>query len=314
MTGVDPPGVTDGPAAAGLVPERAVDERSLTGRLFEGLGTPPHPGVLVLHGSGGGGGYERQYARLLAHHGYTVCCPTYFGASGTPDGLARVPLELFDRAADWLRARPSVDGDRIGVVGFSRGGEATLLAGATLDGIGAVVGYGASSYVFQAPTWMDGVDGVYSAWTDAGEPLPYVQIDDPDGDPPSDFAATLDAEDACCRAVERTPAERLDRATIDVERVDGPVLLVSGGADEVWPAPTLADVAVDRLDAHDHPWSFRHLVYPDAGHAIRVPYVPEGEEPASLHEYGGTHGANARAAADAWPAALETLRRGLRDD
>jgi hypothetical protein len=86
------------------------------------------------------------------------------------------------------------------------------------------------------------------------------------------------------------------------------------GADAIWPSTELAGVAADRLDARDHPWSHEHLVYPDAGHAIRTPYRFEaGDAPTGEHRLGGTHRANARAAADAWRGALDYLRSGLDD-
>lgn len=55
-----------------FVASRAVSEGDLVGQLYEGVGSGPHSGVLVLHGAGGGGGYEREYGRLLADHGYAV--------------------------------------------------------------------------------------------------------------------------------------------------------------------------------------------------------------------------------------------------
>jgi hypothetical protein len=36
----------------------------------------------------------------------------------------------------------------------------------------------------------------------------------------------------------------------------------------------LADIAFHRLQAHHHPFAFRHLRYPGAGHMILVPYWP----------------------------------------
>jgi len=104
----------------------------------------------------------------------------------------------------------------------------------------------------------------------------------------------------------------LEAATIPVENVEGPVLLLSGGEDTVWPAAEFADRALDRLESHDHEWPVEHRHYPDAGHAIRVPYRFYGEDPhEETHQFGGTNAANASASADAWNSTLRYLADGL---
>lgn len=298
-----------------FVRARDVNCDGVTGRLFEGLGPGPHHGVLVLHGSGGGGGYEQDYARLLAQHGYTALCVEYFGVPGTPDALERVPLSHFQRAIEWLTARPTVAGERVGVVGFSRGGEAALLVGAHCQQVSTVVGYVPSGYVFPAPTWMDGVEQEGPAWLLDDEPVPYLPVERAVEVSPSgiDDVVAGDVDPSAC-AVRHATTNELERATIPVERIDGPVLVVTGEEDTIWPATELAEVAIGRLAAHDHPWPFGHLAYPDAGHAIRVPYrFTDTDDPGAEHRLGGTKAANAHAAADAWQTVLDYLQHGLRN-
>lgn len=298
-----------------FVSTRTVDRDDLTGRIFEGVGASRTYGVLVLHGSGGGGGYEQEYARRVARHGYTAFCVEYFGSPGTPEALAEIPLSYFDRAIEWLTDQPEVESDRVGVVGFSRGGEVALLVGSYLDRVGTVVGYVPSGYVFPAPTWMSGVEEEGPAWTFEGEPIPYIPVDPVvESDQSGLDAALRTDEHASSIALDHaTPAE-IERATIPVERIDGPVLLVSGGKDTIWSSSDLADVAIERLTDHGHSWSYDHRSYPAAGHAIRTPYRFDAtDDPAAEHSLGGTYGANARASADAWLATLDYLRRGLRN-
>lgn len=298
-----------------FVQTRDVTQNGVTGRLFEGLGEGPHHGVLVLHGSGGGGGYEQDYARLLARHGYAAFCVEYFGATGTPDALERVPLSYFERAIEWLTERPTTASDRVGVVGFSRGGEAALLVGAHCERVGAVVGYVPSGYAFPAPTWMEGIEEEGPAWLRDGEPVPYLPVEGVADVDMAGFEDVVTADvDASTLAVERASTAELDRATIPVERIDGPVLVVTGEEDTIWPATELSQVVIESLDDHDHPWPFRHLAYADAGHAIRVPYrFTEADDLTAEHDLGGSNAGNARAAADAWRTVLDYLGRGLRE-
>ena len=50
------------------------------------------------------------------------------------------------------------------------------------------------------------------------------------------------------------------RAAIPVERINGPVLLVSATRDEVWPSKEMADAMMRRLQAHGFPHHAEHLV------------------------------------------------------
>jgi pimeloyl-ACP methyl ester carboxylesterase len=220
------------PVTAVSVSTRRIARDDCHGRLFASVGPGPSPGVLVLHGSGGPGGYEEDYARHLAHHGYTALSLAYFDAPGVPDALDRVPLATSSRGIDVLLDAPETDGERVGVVGFSRGVEAALLTGVHDDRVGAAMGSVGSGSVFTAPTWMDGVDAERAAWTRDGEPVPYVPVEGTGSDEDEDFddvATPSGGPRPFAAASEAT----LDAATLPVERVDGPVLLVSGGADAI---------------------------------------------------------------------------------
>ena len=284
----------------------AVRTETVNGRLFQGLGKNPRPGVLVLHGGGGARGYEQTYAAMLAEHGYTALCVEYFGAPGVRDVLLEVPLEEFGRAADWLLDRPGVRGEQVGVVGFSRGGEASLVVGSTFDTVGVVVSYVPSCYVWPAPSWMDGVGEDMPSWTLAGDALPHLPIDryvyEKDD---IEEALGVNEPNAPTLAIERSTEQERNRATIPVEDIDGPVLFVSGEQDTVWPSASLAERARERLDRYDHHYQFDHLSFPRAGHAIRVPYRFDGESDGmETHSFGGTHEANAHASAVAWQKTL----------
>jgi len=117
-------------------------------------------------------------------------------------------------------------------------------------------------------------------------------------------------------------ARAVERATIPVEKIRGPVQLVSGCDDQMWPSPDLADIALRRLEAHRHPFPFRHLSYPEAGHMILVPYWPlpelrvltlgvEGLSDYTLAQ-GGTAKADAAAGIDAWRDLLAFLAGAIK--
>jgi hypothetical protein len=106
------------------------------------------------------------------------------------------------------------------------------------------------------------------------------------------------------------------RAAIPVERIQGPVLLISGKDDQMWPSALMAERVMERLAAHGHPYRDAHLCYEDAGHAIGIPYMPA--MPARPHPVtgltyamGGTRAGTAFASADSWPRVLAFLAESL---
>jgi dienelactone hydrolase len=273
--------------------------------------------VLLLGGSEGG--LHETDAQVLAGHGFTVLALAYFGMPGLPPGLTDIPLEYFGRGLDLLARQPGA-GQRLGVTGGSRGGEAALLAAAHDDRVGAVVSVAGSGLVTQGIDYrrgalLDILAHPAGSWTWRGQPLPYL---------PYAVTAALRDRVAAGRPVPLglayppVPGHRagLDRVSIPVERIQGAVLLLSGGQDGMWPGAAYSQVAVDRLAQARHPYPFEHVIYADAGHAIAGP--PAGPlttttspGPGVTLELGGTPAATTAARARAWQATVGFLREHL---
>jgi dienelactone hydrolase len=102
---------------------------------------------------------------------------------------------------------------------------------------------------------------------------------------------------------------------IPVERLDGPILLLAGDDDKVWPSARFVQELTDRLDAHHFGHAHQALVYPQAGHGVGTfPFQPAGTTlihpvTGGLIASGGTRPANAAARRDGWPKVLEFLAR-----
>lgn len=122
-----------------------ISENGLVGYFFSPNTEGQNPGLIVLGGSDGGG--DIPMAALLASRGYATLALYYFGNSSLPPDLSEIPLEYFEVAIAWLKSQEGVNGNEIGVIGTSRGGELALLLGATFPEVKAVVGYVASGVV-----------------------------------------------------------------------------------------------------------------------------------------------------------------------
>lgn len=295
------------------VTSRTVLERGLVGKMYEPAGLTSAPAVLVVGGSGGGLTWSQEMAALLASHGFPALALAYFAAPGLPPILDRIPLEYFGTALEWLAAQPGVDANRLGVTGVSRGGELALLLGATFPAIRAVVGYAPSGIL-----WPAFPASGHGAWTLGGQELPFastVATDEWD-QPLAEVQPRRNSFDWYRLPLEN--AGHAEKATIPVERINGPILMISGTADALWPATELAEIAARRLRQKGFAHPFEHLRYDNAGHNIAWPHAPttmsRSVHPVSgeLMEMGGTPRGNADARSHSWPKMLAFLNKALR--
>jgi dienelactone hydrolase len=291
-----------------------VREDGVYGTGYVHPGAARRAGVIVLGGSEGG--TPEAQAALLASHGFETLALGYFNAGPLPKALVNVPLEDVEKGVAWLTRRPGVDPSRIGILAGSKGAEMALLAASRFMSLRAVVALKPSSVVFAGLFYGQSDAPAPSSWSYGGVPLPYVN-----GVVPDDVKKTIAADEDAQRPRAFMPqylariqrATNLDAAAIPVERINGPVLLISGDDDQLWPSSYMADAIVTRLRAHNHPYRDQWLHYAHAGHAIGIAYEPAMESAASRFlNLGGTPEGNAAASADAWPRAVAFLRDALK--
>ncbi|AKM29669.1 palmitoyl-CoA hydrolase [Pandoraea faecigallinarum] len=303
--------------AADGVTRRDVREDGLAGTLYLPPGDGPHPAVMVLNGSGGG--INEPRAALYASRGYAAFALGYFKGPGLPDYISNTPLEYFKRGMDWLRRTVRPAHDFVALSGQSRGGELVLLLGATFpDAVSAVIGYVPSALIHSAQNACDpaiGREGL--TWLLGGKPLPHIWENNrtaswapfDEGPPPHRHAnAMLTALD---------DADAVERARIPVEKIRGPVMLLSAGDDGSWPSSLYSRMVTERLAAHGHPHAVEHLDFDHAGHAIVFPYVPTTQlvyaHPVSgkISTGGGEPDANAFADERSWAAVQAFLAQAV---
>lgn len=285
-----------------------VRERGLSGVFYQPASIEPKPAVIVLGGSSGALAWSSQVAALLARRGFAALALAYFGFDDLPAQLVEIPLEYFVRAYEWLNAQPGIRPDALGVVGISRGAELALTLGSRLPYVRSVVAYCPSSVVWS---------GLYGdrpadrpAWTTNGRSIAFSSLMTPALSAVRDrvfhespvpltplFDAALDG---------LLPAD----AFIPVEQTSGPILLVSGDDDRMWPASRMGRQIMDRLAAHEHPFTSRHLHYPNAGHLMRPPGAPTSILDGKF-AFGGTPQVQAAANRAAWKETVAFLQESL---
>ncbi|SNU82531.1 palmitoyl-CoA hydrolase [Pandoraea sputorum] len=303
--------------AAEGVTRRDVREDGLVGTLYLPPGEGPHPAVMILNGSGGG--INEPRAALYASHGYAAFALGYFKGPGLPDYISNTPLEYFKQGMDWLRRTVRPAHDFVALSGQSRGGELVLLLGATFpEAVSAVIGYVPSALIHSAQNACDPAIGREGpTWLLDGKPLPHIWENNrtaswapfDEGPPPHRHAkAMLTALD---------DADAVERARIPVEKILGPVMLLSAQDDGSWPSSLYSRMVTQRLAAHAHPHVVEHLDFDRAGHAIVFPFVPTTQlvyaHPVSgkISTGGGEPEANAIADERSWAAVQAFLAQAV---
>lgn len=279
----------------------------IVGTLVESPTDGPAPGIVLFHGSGGN--RPLAPARMLARHGFTVLALQYFSpdVQTLPDALVEVPVEYADSAVDWLADHEATTEAQIGLGGISRGGELALLVGTRHDDVGAVVNWAGAGMLFNAVVLDENLDPApdtpdTSAWSIDGEPLahPSLEAFDQGGDLTEGYRTWIE---------ETTPEETIHAAQIPLEEIGAPILLLSGGDDQVWPSRYLLDRTEQRLETVGYDHRFEHHSYDAAGHGIGVPSLPTWPN-RSGGPFGGTIAGTAAAATNAWPRVLEFFELG----
>lgn len=275
-----------------------VREEGLVGVYCRPPGEGPFPAVLVLGGSEGG--IPQLWPRWWASHGVAALGLAYFGVDPLPPKLVHIPLEYFLRAVDWLRDRPAVDAERVFVWGASRGSEAVLLTAAYHPGVAGVIAVSPSSVAWNG---LDFSQGPRSAWTYQGQPLPFLT---------TAFSADmlrmgLGIPVSLRDEFERSLQGASEEVFIPVERIRGPVLLIAGTDDLLWPSDLFGRQIEARLAAHNFPYAVKTVVVEGAGHAIS-PYLLPPIRVAGPLVGGGSREANLRLAQEATAAMLELVR------
>ena len=310
------------------IEKRDVREHGLVGTFFYPKSMKKGPGVIVIPASVGG--IPETLAKLLASRGYAVLALGFFGLDGLPANLENIPLEYFQKAMQWFKEQPQVDPNNVAILGQSKGAELALLWAATLpDEMNAVIAYVPSSFVYGGSPNLNQVN-----WTYKSLPIPFMpHITDDLATPHHEevinateqgtipfhantFEDPFDFASIYRLGITQFP-ENVEGATIPVENITCPILMLSGQDDKIWPSTLYGNRIMDRLDAKKSQIKRQHLHFSEAGHGFLYPYGPSTSQPFYFpgedfwYTLGGTAKGDGRAAKESWQAVLSFLEESL---
>ena len=235
---------------------REIREDGICAQLYDAAASVGRPAIVVFDGSGGGYPQDERAMAALAAAGYPTLAVAYFrNRRGRPEGVPRVlseiPVEYGIRCSEWANDHLGGKANGVVVIGQSRGSELALLVATRCTGLAGAVAVSPSDAVWQSNTF---ISKAKSAWSENGRALPYRRFAIMPGRWPveAEISASYRAD--------------VPEATIPVERIDCPILLLSSRDDRIWPSAKMADAIANRMALHGR--HAQNLQFDNASHIL----------------------------------------------
>ena len=253
-----------------------------------------HPALLLIGGSEGGisEGID-NFAREMHKEGYNVLNVSFYRAPKQTKQLIEVPVEIFDKSIEFLKSQPNIDKDKIGVIGASKGGEATLIVASRHPELKIAIAGMPSNVIWAGIDWehLFGAAEPKSSWSLGANPLPFM--------PYGQYDNKTGAYSLYKNGLKEI--SKYENTIIPIEKSKARILLICGEQDALWPSCEMARQVYARAKAKNGP-EIDILSYPNAGHGVFGMPVNRSEKSKSkLASLGGTYEGNADAREDALP-------------
>ena len=227
-----------------------VSEHGFEGHLYDAGGRDKV--VITFSGSDGGSIISDTMAWYYKQNGISALGVTLFAGKETVKSLDHVPLEYAKNALEWLKAQGY---KRSAVDGLSKGSEYALLAASFYDDISCVI-VRVPSYFVSEGIVKRNPSGT-SCWSYQGKGFDYVPYKIREFHMLKQFFTHHEMNILEFNTNKSVTAESI----IPVERIKGPILLLSSEVDTVWPSAEQADYIVDYLQKHGFPYEVKHIKY-----------------------------------------------------
>lgn len=217
------------------------------------------PLIVAFGGAEGAIDWHRNHMKTkrdsLIQKGYAILAIGYFNAEGTPGDLDRISLDAISDTIMSIAKNPKIDESKIALIGGSRGGELVLNLASRFNHFNAVIVMSTSNVSFPAITWSANT----SSWTYKNKEVSYV----PAG--LNTISPALKGDLYTAHSLMLEDEEAVKKAEIQVENINGPILILSGKDDDQWPATTMSNRIIERLKENNFKFYKEHIIL-DGGH------------------------------------------------
>jgi dipeptidyl aminopeptidase/acylaminoacyl peptidase len=134
-------------------------------------------------------------------------------------------------------------------MGGSKGGELVLNLASRYREFNGVIAMSTSYVSFPAITWTANT----SSWMYDDEEVIYVPA------PLKTVSPTLKGDLYTAHAMMLEDNEAVKKAEINVDNINGPILIISGKDDDQWPAPEMSEQIIRRLKQNNFKHYYNHI-------------------------------------------------------
>ena len=231
-----------------------------------------YPGKALICFSGSDGGIElsRMLAEVFQSHGLTTLALAYALEEGLPDQFSQIPIDFLEAAAKRLH---DMGYEKVGLWGISKGAELALAAGSLLpDLVNAVIAVAPMNTVCQGFVKDKGISFLPgSSWSFHGKEVPYTPYGMEKFPLGQILRKSIRLRDISMYDLYLPLVQHPNPdAVIQVEKITGPILLISSKMDNMWPSELAAKQIMQRLQDCSFPYLYQHLSY-DYGSHLFVP-------------------------------------------
>lgn len=213
------------------------------------------PLIVAFGGGSGGNDWERNYLKgkrdSLIARGFALLAIGYFKTENSPNSLDRISLNaIADTIMSIARRTPQIDTTRIILMGASKGGELVLNLASRYPRFNGVIALSTSHVSFPAHT----ISANTSSWMYHGKEVTFVPA------PLKTIWPALkdDLYGAFSIMLENT--EAVAQAEIEVEKINGPILILSADEDEQWPSTKMSQQLAERLQREKFSHPYKHII------------------------------------------------------
>lgn len=218
--------------------------------------------IIVMSGSNGGLKMTKQVAESYYRNGIPALALGLFKTKETPKELVSVPVEYVENAIKYLKQQGY---QKIGIDGMSKGSEMALLAASMFPDISCVIARVPSYFVSEglAGKGNKRAPSGTSCWSYNGKDFPYA----PYKMRTINLYKIIKEEKELKLLTINGDKDITPETIIPVERINGPVLLISSKHDEVWPSYESANIIDEKLNAVSFPYTHKHVALEYMSHA-----------------------------------------------
>lgn len=220
------------------------------------------PLVVYFGGSEGGNSMAKQRnaneRKIYIDNGYAVLAIGYFGMEGLPSELDRISLDAIYEGIKRAQKKPQIDETCVAIVGGSKGAELALSLASKYSDINAAVSLAGPHVSFNSIYHAS--NGRTGSFSFNNESLPYVTV------PVKAIPHLLAGDFRKAHELALEDKEAVAAATIMVENINGPVLLISGENDQVWPSAEMSVEVMKRLKEKKFKHKYEHIMVPNGNH------------------------------------------------